>query len=119
MRDGATLMSNVYRPACGGGYPVLLTCLPYGKDLPSGASVLDPATAAEAGYIVVQDVRGRYRSEGMFVPFVAEYEDGYDTVEWAAKLPGSDGSVGMYGFSYFGKTQWHAAVRVTLSVVER
>ena len=118
MRDGATLMSNVYRPAGGGGYPVLLTRLPYGKDLPSGASVLDPVTAAEAGYIVVQDVRGRYRSEGKFVPFVAEYEDGYDTVEWAAKLPGSDGSVGMYGLSYFGKTQWHAAVRVTLSVVE-
>jgi uncharacterized protein len=111
MRDGATLMSNVYRPAEAGEYPVLLTRLPYGKDLPLGTSVLDPAKAAEAGYIVVvQDVRGRYRSEGKFVPFVNEYEDGYDTVEWAAGLPGSDGSVGMYGLSYFGKTQWHAAV---------
>jgi putative CocE/NonD family hydrolase len=111
MRDGTTLMSNVYRPAGAGVYPVLLTRLPYGKDLPSDGSVLDPITAAEAGYIVVvQDVRGRYRSEGTFVPFVKEYEDGYDTVEWAAKLPGSDGSVGMYGLSYFGKTQWHAAV---------
>jgi putative CocE/NonD family hydrolase len=55
-------------------------------------------------------VRGRYRSEGKFVPFIKEYEDGYDTVEWAAKLPDSDGSVGTYGLSYFGKTQWHAAV---------
>jgi putative CocE/NonD family hydrolase len=111
MRDGATLMSNVYRPAETGEYPVLLTRLPYGKDLPLGTSVLDPAKAAEAGYIVVvQDVRGRYRSEGKFVPFVNEYEDGYDTVEWAAGLQGSDGSVGMYGLSYFGKTQWHAAV---------
>jgi putative CocE/NonD family hydrolase len=111
MRDGATLMSNVYRPAESGEYPVLLTRLPYGKDLPLGSSVLDPLKAAEAGYIVVvQDVRGRYRSEGKFVPFVKEYEDGYDTVEWAARLPGSDGSVGMYGLSYFGKTQWHAAV---------
>ena len=111
MRDGAALMSNVYRPAETGEYPVLLTRLPYGKDLPLGTSVLDPAKAAEAGYIVVvQDVRGRYRSEGKFVPFVNEYEDGYDTVEWAAGLPGSDGSVGMYGLSYFGKTQWHAAV---------
>ena len=111
MRDGATLMSNVYRPAETGEYPVLLTRLPYGKDLPLDTSVLDPAKAAEAGYIVVvQDVRGRYRSEGKFVPFVNEYEDGYDTVEWAAGLPGSDGSVGMYGLSYFGKTQWHAAV---------
>jgi uncharacterized protein len=111
MRDGTTLMSNVYRPTGDGEHPVLLTRLPYGKDLPSDGSVLDPVTAAEAGYIVVvQDVRGRYRSEGKFVPFVKEYEDGYDTVEWAAKLPGSDGSVGMYGLSYFGKTQWHAAV---------
>ncbi|HJQ29924.1 MAG TPA: CocE/NonD family hydrolase, partial [Rubrobacter sp.] len=111
MRDGATLMSNVYRPVGSGEYPVLLTRLPYGKDLPLGSSVLDPLRAVEAGYIVVvQDVRGRYRSEGKFVPFVKEYEDGHDTVEWAARLPGSDGSVGMYGLSYFGKTQWHAAV---------
>jgi len=111
MRDGTALMSNVYRPAGGGEYPVLLTRLPYGKDLSLGDSALDPIKAAGAGYIVVvQDVRGRYRSEGTFVPFVNEYEDGYDTVEWSAKLPGSSGSVGMYGLSYFGKTQWHAAV---------
>ena len=111
MRDGTTLMSNLYRPANGGPYPVLLARLPYGKDLPLGTAMLDPVKAAGAGYIViVQDVRGRYRSEGKFVPFVREYEDGYDTVEWAAKLPGSEGSVGMYGLSYFGKTQWHAAV---------
>ncbi len=114
MRDGTTLMSNVYNPAgdgADGEYPVLLTRLPYGKDLPLGTSYLDPVKAAEAGYIVVvQDVRGRYASEGKFTPFVKEYEDGYDTVEWAAKLPGSNGRVGMYGLSYFGKTQWHAAV---------
>ncbi len=111
MRDGTTLMSNVYSPSEGGPYPVLLTRLPYGKDLPLGTSFLDPVKAAEAGYIVVvQDVRGRYRSEGKFVPFVREYEDGYDTVEWAARLAGADGSVGTYGLSYFGKTQWHAAV---------
>jgi uncharacterized protein len=111
MRDGTTLMSNVYRPVEGGPYPVLLARHPYGKDLSSSASMLDPLKAAAAGYIVVvQDVRGRYRSEGKFVPFVREYEDGYDTVEWAAGLPGSDGSVGMHGLSYFGKTQWHAAV---------
>jgi uncharacterized protein len=111
MRDGTVLMSNVYGPVGGDEYPVLLTRLPYGKDLSSDDSVLDPIKAAEAGYIVVvQDVRGRYGSEGKFVPFVNEYEDGYDTVEWAAKFPGSNGSVGMYGLSYFGKTQWHAAV---------
>lgn len=111
MRDGTTLMADVYRPAGEGEYPVLLTRLPYGKDLPRDPTYFDPIKAAGAGYIVVvQDVRGRYASGGEFVPFVNEYEDGYDTVEWAASLPGSSGSVGMFGLSYFGKTQWQAAV---------
>jgi putative CocE/NonD family hydrolase len=111
MRDGTTLMSNVYRPATGGPYPVLLTRLPYGKDLSADTTYFDPIQAARHGYIVVvQDVRGRYASEGEFTPFMREFEDGYDSVEWAAKLPGSNGSVGMFGLSYFGKTQWDAAV---------
>ena len=110
MRDGTTLMSNVYRPA-GGLHPVLLARMPYGKDLSYNATYLDPIKAARRGYIVViQDVRGRYASEGRFTPFVREFEDGYDTVEWAAKLPGSTGGVGTIGLSYLGKTQWHAAV---------
>jgi putative CocE/NonD family hydrolase len=112
MRDGTTLMSNVYRPASGGPYPVLLTRLPYGKDLSFNNTYFDPVKAARRGYlVVVQDVRGRYASEGEFTPFAREFEDGHDSVEWAAKLPGSNGSVGMFGLSYFGKTQWHAAVR--------
>jgi putative CocE/NonD family hydrolase len=111
MRDGTTLMANVYRPASGGGYPVLLARTPYGKDLPTDATYLDPVKAARRGYVVVvQDVRGRYASEGKFTPFVREFEDGYDTVEWAAKLPGTNGTVGMIGLSYLGKAQWHAAV---------
>lgn len=111
MRDGTTLMSNVYRPAAGGPYPVLLARMPYGKDLPFNSTYLDPVKFARRGYIVaIQDVRGRYASEGKFTPFVHEFEDGYDSVEWAAKLPGSSGSVGMIGLSYLGKTQWHAAV---------
>jgi len=111
MRDGTTLMSDVYRPTEGDGYPVLLTRLPYGKDFRPDSTYFDPIRAAQAGYVVVvQDVRGRYRSEGEFEPFTAEFEDGYDSVEWAAKLPGADGSVGMFGLSYFGKTQWQAAV---------
>lgn len=110
MRDGVTLMSNVYRPADEGEYPVLLTRHPYGKDLPRDTTYFDPVRAAEKGYIVVvQDVRGRFASGGDFASFPQEIDDGYDTVEWAAKLPGSDGSVGMWGLSYFGKTQWHAA----------
>jgi uncharacterized protein len=111
MRDGTTLMSNVYRPAAGGPYPVLLTRLPYGKDLSADTTYFDPIKATRHGYlVVVQDVRGRYASEGKFTPFVREFEDGYDSVEWAARLPGSNGNVGMFGLSYFGKTQWHATV---------
>src|ERR671920_1312153 len=114
MRDGTTLVADVYRP---GGevsdeeYPVLLTRLPYGKDLPIATGYMSPLKAAERGYLVaVQDVRGRFGSEGEWNPSVHEFEDGYDTVEWAARLPGSNGDVGMYGASYFGMTQWQAAV---------
>jgi putative CocE/NonD family hydrolase len=111
MRDGTTLMSNVYRPASGGPYPVLLARLPYGKDRSFNGTYFDPVKAARRGYlVVVQDVRGRFASEGTFTPFAREFEDGHDSVEWSAKLPGSDGRVGMFGLSYSGKTQWHAAV---------
>ncbi|HET9918615.1 MAG TPA: CocE/NonD family hydrolase [Ktedonobacteraceae bacterium] len=110
MRDGVTLRANVYRPVGEGRWPVLLTRLPYGKDLPSIGGVLDPTQAARRGYVViVQDTRGRFTSEGEWEPMRREAEDGYDTIEWAAQLPYSNGEVGMYGASYFGFTQWSAA----------
>jgi putative CocE/NonD family hydrolase len=110
MRDGTSLRANVFRPAGDGRHPVLLTRLPYGKDLPLGSAVLDPVQATRRGYaVVVQDTRGRFMSEGEFEPFRGEDVDGYDTVEWAAAQPWSDGQVGMYGASYFGQTQWAAA----------
>jgi hypothetical protein len=111
MRDGVTLRANIYRPAGQGPWPVLLTRLPYGKDFPIGAAVLDPAQVARRGYIVViQDTRGRLNSEGVWTPFIYEAEDGVDTIAWAAQLPYSDGQVGMYGVSYFGFTQWASAI---------
>lgn len=111
MRDGTLLRANVYRPAGDGPWPVLLTRLPYGKDLPLGTSMLDPVQAARRGYmVVVQDTRGRFTSDGAWSPVVHEAADGVDTVAWAAGLPGSSGRVGMYGASYFGFTQWAAAV---------
>ena len=80
MRDGVTLMADVYRPAgrdAAGEYPVLLTRQPYGKDLPVATLYLNPIKAAQAGYIVVvQDVRGRYASGGEWEPSVNEFEDG-------------------------------------------
>jgi putative CocE/NonD family hydrolase len=112
MRDGVTLRANIYRPDDGGlgAYPVLLTRMPYGKDLPIGSSVLDPIQAARRGYIVVvQDVRGTFASEGEWYPLRHEATDGVDTIAWAAQIPGSNGAVGMFGASYFGQTQWAAA----------
>lgn len=111
MRDGTVLRANVYRPAGDGQWPVLLTRLPYGKDFPLGTSVLEPSQVARRGYVVVvQDTRGRFSSSGEWDPMRNEAIDGVDTIEWAAKLPYSTGSVGMYGASYFGFTQWSAAV---------
>ena len=110
MRDGVQLRANVYRPA-EGRWPVLLTRLPYGKDLPGATAALDPIQAARRGYVVIiQDTRGRFASEGEFHPFEGEAEDGVDTIAWAAGLPYADGQVGMYGLSYFGFTQWSAAL---------
>src|SRR5438045_6057121 len=85
MRDGTVLRANVYRPAGEGHWPVLLTRLPYGKDAGATFSALDPAQAARQGYlVVVQDTRGRGRSEGEWYPFRAEAEAGADTIAWAA-----------------------------------
>src|SRR5215813_2766257 len=112
MRDGTRLRANVYRPQDEGQYPVLLTRLPYGKDLPIGSGVLDPVQAARRGYsVIVQDTRGRFMSEGEWRPFESEAQDGYDTIEWAARQPFSDGQVGTFGGSYFGFTQWAAATQ--------
>jgi putative CocE/NonD family hydrolase len=112
MRDGTILRANIYRPAGDGLWPVLLTRLPYGKDLPSGSEVLDPVQAARRGYmVIVQDTRGTNASEGEWYPFLSEADDGVDTIAWAAQLPHSTSQVGMYGASYFGYTQWVAAVQ--------
>src|SRR4051794_25215802 len=111
MRDGVILRANVFRPAGGGPYPVLLSRQPYNKDVNINLMYVDPLLLAANGYIVVmQDVRGRYASDGQFTPSDQEFEDGFDSVQWAAGLPGSDGQVGMFGRSYHSETQWRAAV---------
>lgn len=109
-RDGVRLDADVYYPHREGTFPVLLMRQPYGRAIASTVVYAHPAWYASHGYIVViQDVRGRGSSEGSFRLFSTEIEDGYDTVQWAANLPGSNGQVGMYGFSYQGMTQLHAA----------
>ena len=106
-RDGITLVADVYRPADGQKHPVLLTRTPYNKDNAAPMGML----GAQRGFIVVtQDTRGRFSSEGEWYPFKNESADGYDAVEWAAALPGSDGRVGMFSGSYVGATQMLAAI---------
>jgi putative CocE/NonD family hydrolase len=110
MRDGTTLYADVYRPSGEGPFPVILMRNPYDKTQAETLTYQHPSWYAQHGYmVVVQDTRGRWRSEGEFYPFAHEAEDGYDTVEWAASLPYSNGRVGMYGFSYVGATQLQAA----------
>lgn len=107
MRDGVTLRADIYRPNADGKFPVLLQRTPYNKD----NGVEFGIKAASRGYVVIfQDVRGRYASDGEWYTFKNEANDGYDTVEWAAALPYSNGKVGMFGGSYVGATQMLAAI---------
>jgi len=107
MRDGVTLRADIYRPRADGRFPVLLERTPYNK---RGEIEFGLKAAARGYVIIVQDVRGRYTSEGEWYTFKHESMDGYDTVEWAAALPYSDGRVGMFGGSYVGATQMLAAI---------
>ncbi len=110
MRDGVVLRADVWRPAAVGRFPVLVYRTPYDRRHAQGEGST-VARAAERGYaVVVQDVRGRYGSDGDFEPYRNEGHDGYDTIEWAAAQPWSDGSVGTFGLSYPGAVQWLAAV---------
>jgi uncharacterized protein len=113
-RDGVLLATDVYRPAVGSvaapeRLPVLLHRTPYDKS--EAAAVAIAAALAKHGYVVmVQDTRGRHHSQGVFEKYYSyDAYDGYDTVEWAAKQPFSDGKVGMYGTSYAAHTQADAA----------
>ena len=109
-RDGVRLDADVYRPAGGGPFPVLLMRQPYGRQIASTVCYAHPSWYASQGYIVViQDVRGRGTSEGKFRLFADDITDGKDAIAWAASLPGASGAVGMYGFSYQGTNQLLAA----------
>src|SRR6185503_16146604 len=110
MRDGVTLFADVYRPVKGGKYPVLVSRTPYSTERAPSAYE-EPLFFARRGYVFIyQDVRGRHESEGKWEPFRNDIEDGYDSVEWAAVQPWSNGKVGMQGHSYGGHVQWRAAM---------
>lgn len=106
MRDGIELATNIYLPEGDGPWPVILTRTPYNKNGADNSA----ATYNNRGYALVsQDVRGRYESEGENQPFENDIEDGYDTVEWIAAQPFSNGKVGIFGTSAPGITSNLAA----------
>ena len=107
MRDGVVLRADVYRPDTTERLPALLQRTPYSKN-PGQDDNQFRRLAARGYVVVVQDTRGRYMSDGVARPH-DEGEDGYDTVEWAAKLPYVSGRVGTFGGSYSATTQLMAA----------
>ena len=109
--DGTMTYVDVFRPDAPGRFPALLQRTPYDKSSPNSRSgPVDAVRGAMNGYaMVIQDVRGRYSSEGEFYTFVNEAEDGFNSVEWVAGQPWCTGKVGMYGVSYVGATQWLSA----------
>ncbi len=110
LRDGVRLAADIYLPAAGGRpaaerLPAILVRTPYNK-----TNLSDFRYFAERGYVVViQDVRGRYASEGTFYPFVNEGNDGYDTIEWITSQAWCNGKVGTTGSSYAAAAQSAAA----------
>lgn len=109
MRDGVHLAADVTFVDDGQPRPALLVRTPYGRTGVRAAH--DPVANARGGWaVVLQDVRGRFDSEGEFRPFAQEIGDGFDTIAWCAEQPWCDGRVAMTGMSYNGATQWLAAI---------
>ena len=110
MRDGVVLRADVLLPAGSGRFPTLVYRTPYNKESALREHTTFEKAVARGYAVVIQDVRGRYASDGEFNAYRNEGRDGYDTVEWAARQSWSDGNVGTFGLSYPGAVQWLAAV---------
>ena len=111
MRDGVTLRADVYRPDDSDKHPAIVVRTPYSKLFGGDSDYLSAVRAAFTGYaFVIQDLRGRFTSEGDWLPGMPEGQDGYDTIETVAAEPWCDGNVGMFGGSYLGRNQWQAAI---------
>jgi hypothetical protein len=119
MPDGVHLAADLYLPSGRGLFPTILIRTPYGRGLRGGPLGLIYSFAARAfaeqGYnVVVQDVRGRFGSQGEFAPFVHEAGDGQATLSWIAGQDWFNGVLGMWGHSYSGYTQWAVASNAPL-----
>ena len=110
MRDGVALSAHVFHPAgASGPLPVVLIRQPYGKDDHPFMHARGTYWARKGYVCVVQDVRGKYGSHGLWEPVVNEADDGWDTLDWVAGRPWCNGRIGMVGESYYGLTQWAVA----------
>src|ERR1700733_4609625 len=94
MRDGVELDADVYRPDATGKFPVIIARTPYNKSTETGNHLAMGRYFATRGYVyVAQDVRGRGDSDGVFIPYRNDGPDGYDSIEWCASQPWSNGKV--------------------------
>ncbi len=108
MRDGVQLSADLFLPRGAGPRPTVLMRTPYSNSLE--ATIEKGQRLADGGYnCVIMDCRGRWDSEGEYVPFLNEGVDGLDTQEWIGQQPWSDGTIGTAGASYLGTTQWRPA----------
>ena len=117
MRDGVKLACDVYRPSRRGRpveapFPTVLVRTPYDKQN-TDEEVATELLTRHGFAVVIQDVRGRYASGGSYYHGTAEAEDGYDTIEWIASRPWSNGKIGMTGISYVAAVQCAAALSGT------
>lgn len=110
MRDGVTLLGDIYLPAKPSGEPTVLLRSPYGRH--SVIALLAQAFANRGYIAVIQSCRGTFGSGGQFNPFFQEADDGIDTVEWIEKQPWFSGKLGLHGGSYMGQVQWAIAAEL-------
>jgi putative CocE/NonD family hydrolase len=112
MPDGIRILADHYAPRAAGPFPTILIRTPYGRGGDGGPKGMGPLAErfAERGYhVVVQDVRGRFKSEGEFDPYANDAADGRATLDWIAHQPWFNGALGMWGVSYMGYVQWAVA----------
>ena len=115
LRNGLTLAADHYYPTRPGDYPTILMRTPYARGRTAHFFGLRSERvgwllAGQGYHVVIQDVRGRFDSQGQFLPLIHEREDGQDTLAWLRTQPWFNGQLGMWGQSYVGYVQWAMAV---------
>lgn len=106
MRDGVRLAADLYLPEGGGArFPVIVLRTPYNRERLGGSPNAPEFFAGQGFAVVAQDIRGKWASEGDYQVQSNDRDDGYDTIDWAAAQPWSNGRIGTFGCSYLGETQ--------------